>query len=346
MLIWFDALTPKQARIGAILFLEGCKRGIGVLITGREYSYIEETLRPYSVPFIKVSEYGESLKEKLLKYAERIRYLTNLLPEFDVAVGFPSPDMHRVAFGLGRPIITLTDTVHADKVHRLCLPLSSLIVVPDVIPMEEILKYVVRGEEWKVVRFHGVFEIMWVRRHTPCREVLDRLGLEPEHYVIVRPEESRAHYYEYGDKLDILCTIIDRIVKKGLKVVFLPRYRFQEEHIKRKLYDNENIVIPRGIPLNMLDLYSYARLVITGGLSMATEAALMGVPSVSYFPSRTYIEDLLKSIDAPLIKVSSIVELCSMIDDLLELPRARPRVEELEDPTDLILNKAQELSRG
>ncbi len=343
MLIWFDALTPKQARIGAILLIEGLKRGIGVLLTSREYSYIDETLKSYSVPYLKISSYGESLKEKLLRYAERVHMLVCLLPDFDVAVGFPSPDMHRVAFGLGRPIITLTDTVHADKVHRLCIPLSSVVIVPDIVPIEEVSKYVVRGEEEKIVRFHGLFEIMWVRRHVPNKDVLDKLGLEPYQYVIVRPEESRAHYYDYGDKLEILCTIIDKIIKRGLKIVFFPRYRFQEEYVRKRFYDTDSIIIPRDMPLNMLDLYSYARLVITGGLSMATEAALIGIPSVSYFPSRTYIEDLLRSIDAPLIKISNIVELCSMIDDLLELGRTSPRVDELEDPTDLILNKAQEL---
>ncbi|NPA69176.1 MAG: DUF354 domain-containing protein [Crenarchaeota archaeon] len=345
MLIWFDALTPKQARIGAILFKEASKRGIGLLLTSRNYTYIDETLRPYDVPYIKVSSYGESLRDKLVKYAERILELLKILPDFDVAVGFPSPDMHRIAFGLGKPIITLTDTVHADKVHRLCLPLTSLVIVPEAIPLEDLSKYLVRGEEHKIVRFRGVFEVMWVKRHVPDSSILNKLGLEPEQYVIIRPEESRAHYYEYGDKLDILCTIIDKILKKGLKVVFFPRYSFQEEYVRRMFVDDDRLIIPKNIPLNLLDLYKYARLVITGGLSMATEAALMGTPAVSYFPSKTYIEDVLHSIDAPLIKVSNIVELCSMIDDLLELKKVNPRIDELEDPTDLILNKAQELCK-
>ncbi len=342
-IVWFDALTPKQAKIAAILYWELSRRSIGLLITTRRYRYVEETLKAYRVPYIVVGHYGETLRDKVKSYAQRIIELLDVLPEFDIAIGFPSPEMHRVAFGLGKPIITLTDTAHAAHVNRLCLPLSSRVIVPEAIPDSELEKYLPQCELSKVRKFAGVFEIMWVKRCRPDPSVPRRFSLRINEYVVYRPEEEKASYYKYGSRPELQIKILRTILDHNLQVVFLPRYDYQERLVRESLANEVEsglIIIPKETPLDLIHLEAFARLVITGGSTMALETCLMGVPALCYFPDKFYIDEYLQRLGFPLIRVFSIEEVVNMLPDLLsqaKITDVQDLLKELEDPTTVIL---------
>ncbi len=354
---WFDALTPKQARIAVVLYRELARCSISLLITTREYMYVREVLDSSGVPYIVVGEYGEDLKSKLRNYAERILELLNILEDFDVAVGFPSPEMHRVAFGLGRPIITLTDTPQAYHVSKLTLPLSTYVIVPSIFPETALRRYVPADEMSKVIRFDGLFEVMWIKRciteaWTKGIQLLKELDVSSGEFAIFRPEESKAAYYRYGSKVDVTVNIVRRLLSEGLKVLVFPRYKDQMDLLKSYFRDeirDGKVVLVHGRPLDLVLLYPHARLVVTGGLTMATEAALLGTPSLTYFPEELGVCHFLRRFGLPIVHVydtSAVGEALRQVLQFkrLEINQVRYVLEQIEDPTYVIVDKVRELA--
>lgn len=297
---WFDALTAKQARIAAVLSLESRQEDIDFIITCRNYDYVEEVLGMFGLRYECVGRHGESPRDKLAKGIERQLALLDVVKDFDVHVSLTSPDAIRIAFGLGKPIVALTDTVHSRFVNKLTLPLADSIIAPYAIPMSEWARYIPSAEIDKVRAFDGLFELMWINRFRPTGESIGRLGLRSREFAVIRFEEARASYYDYGDKSRLLIRIARNILERGYYVVMFPRYPYQEEMIKSELglfLRLGKLIIPRGgMRLDGLDLSWHARLVITGGGStMAHEAALLGTPAISYFPQHYYIDDYLVS---------------------------------------------------
>ena len=73
-------------------------------------------------------------------------------------------------------------------------------------------------------------------------------------------------------------------VFKDQNILFLPRY--EEEKKMAEGYDN--IWYPEG-PLNGLDVCYYTKAMLTGAGTFAREAALLGVPAVSFFPRKEFL---------------------------------------------------------
>ncbi len=347
---WFDALTAKQARIAAILSMEGSKSGIDFVITCRKYDYVEEVLGMFNLHYECVGYHGESPREKLLRGIERQLALLDVVRDFDVHVSLTSPDAVRIAFGLGKPIIVLTDTAHSYFVNKLTLPLANTVIAPSAIPMSEWGHYVPSAEIDKVRAFDGVFELMWINRFKPTGESISRLGLRSREFVVIRFEESRASYYDYGDKAQLLIKMAKRVLESGYYAVVFPRYPYQEELIKSELnlfLKLGRLVIPRGMRLDGLDLAWHARLVITGGSTMAHEAALLGTPAISYFPRHYYIDDYLMSKGLPLYRCvgeDCLAVLDSILKSDVDHVDTNAILSRMEDPTNLIINEIRRLA--
>ncbi len=316
----FDALTPKQARIAALLKREG----LDLIITCREYYHVRDMLELYSVNYICIGKYGETPYEKLVEGLRRQLELVELMKSLDGVLSFPSPDAVRTAFGLGKKSVVLNDTPHAFHVNSLTIPLSEYLIAPAAIPLEAWRPYCPK----RIETFDGLFEYMWISRHKPNIGTIRRLGLEPGRYVVFRPEEAKAAYYRW-DNSELRRKLVDVVRELGYVVVNVPRYDDQ--------------VIEGAVNLTRavdhLDLAYYAAAVITGGMTMATEAALMGTPALSYFPERLYIDTYLITKGAPLYRCARFDECVGELRKALESGKAEPL--KLEDPSKLIAEVAE-----
>ncbi len=324
MRVAFDALTPKQARIAATLYWEGRKRGIDVVVTCREYDHTRGILEMGGVEATCVGGYGVTIEEKLRNSLARQMALVDLYRGVDVVASFASPDASRVGFGLGKPVVTLSDTVHADAVNRLTVPLSTYLIVPKALPRRAFERYGCR----RIVAFNGVFELMWIRRFTPRRDVLETLGLIEGEYVVVRPSEVYASYYP-GARADPSLDIAREAAKMGYKVVYFPRY--PDQRVDWALTPRHTV--------DFLSLAYYSAMVVTGGATMALEAALLGTPSLSLFPLRYYTDMYLEALGAPLYRCFDAGQCAQLARNILVSPfRREPALDRLEDPTDLVLD--------
>ncbi|MEM2824421.1 MAG: DUF354 domain-containing protein [Thermofilaceae archaeon] len=292
MRVWLDALTPKQGRLTACLALSLGERGFEVLVTCREHECTRATIEMYGLHPAIVGTYGgETRLGKLIADAERVAALAHTISRLEPSalVAYPNPSASRVAFGLGIPYIALNDTPHAEAANRLSLPLASALVASEALK-GEFEKYL--APDARVFHYRGVDEALWVKRFKPRGSTVAELGLERRKYVVVRPEEYKAAYYSWGGWAWLeLCETLRR---RGLQVVVLPRYEEQRAAAAERGY-----ITPVGC-VDGLELAYHALAAVTGGGTMAREAALLGVPSFYTFPLELKVSRYVEALGFPL----------------------------------------------
>ena len=348
---WIDVITPKEALLFSRVSRGLEERGWDILVTTRDYEETVQLLEMEGLDYVKVGSHGETLVEKLRQSLYRMEKLAELVVRKrpGVVICLTSPDACRVAFGLKIPIICLHDTVHADKVARLTLPLSTYVVVPEAIPLNSVTKYGVNPG--RVVRYRGVDAVAWIRDFNPSEGVLKELGLKRgEPIVVLRPLEEKSSYMlEAGGKAQV-DVVVDEALRHGAKVVIFPRYGYQREYVRRKYGGNPNVVIPSRA-VDSRSLMYYASLTVCQGGTMGIESALLGTPTVVYLPVGGLCISWLAGKGFPIYLTSGVDQLKLYVGRILENPRAY-RVDtsrllsQLEDPVEKIVRLAEVCVKG
>jgi len=293
--------------------------GFRVLLTVRSYDYSIGVARSWGIEPVVVGRYGgASLSGKLESDAERVAELARLLSKRKVctAIMYPSPSGARVAYGLAIPLVILSDSPHSVYVHRHTLPLADYLVHSVFISSELFERYMLNTYT-KRLAFRGFDEIEYLGPYQPSEELIESLGLEPYNYIVVRPPEYKAAYYRGRRKPEVE-KLIPRLVEEGYTVVYLPRYLEQ----KRLVEGIKNVLVPDE-PLPGVDLVAYAKAVITGGASMAREAALLGTPAAILYPQKLAVDEAVKKLGAPLYHAPTNKELEEFVNNVLDGKIAR-----------------------
>ena len=347
MIMWLDALTPKQAQLMMAVKAELEEEGWKAIITTRRHDYTLDIFKLKGEEPIVVGEYGgERLEGKLeasLKRSLKLLEAIAALPEKPkLHISLSSPEAVRVAFGLKIPIILFNDTPHSIFVNRLTLPLAVKVVVPEAIP-KRAFSYAV--PESRIAHYHGVDEVAWIRNFKPNPAVLDELGLSmDDDIVVVRSEEAKASYYP---KLKVPPTIklIGELIKlEDVKIVYFTRY-WDQRRAALKMFPN--LIIPERA-VDAPSLIAYSKLVVTGGGTMAREGALLGVPSISVFPAMLHVNEWLRDKGYPIWWLRRVDE---AIDQALRILRnpdkfridTRKMLLELESPAEALIRVLEEV---
>ncbi|MCK5141078.1 MAG: DUF354 domain-containing protein [Candidatus Heimdallarchaeota archaeon] len=350
MIIWFDTVTAKEPLLFNAIAQELEKEGHEVLFTCRDYDYVASLFDLLQRDVKVLGKHGgSSLFGKLMAGNKRIELLANHINNLDAKpdyhISFSSPESTRVAFGLGIPTITINDSPHARAVGKLTVPLSKYLVYSSSIPKE---KWLALGAlEEQLQPYDGIDEVAWLLNFEPNTEVLSQLSLTiDDRFIVARPEESSASYMlELGiGGLTYLDLILEEILKEYEgKVVMFPRYETQKEALKKKFGD-KLIIPPKAV--DTLSLYYYSDLCITGGATMAREAAAIGTPSISYYPQPLDVLEYIASIGIPLYNeytVDHAIERAKILirnsaEKGLIRQRTKQILQELESPVEKIMN--------
>lgn len=295
MRLWIDILTPKQVNFFAPLIRRLSQRGKKPLVTTRQYREVNELMEIRKISALKVGEHGGGiLKTKLISSAERIKRLAVLLSsqKCDIALSFSSPEAARVAYGLSIPHYCISDSPHAEAASRLTIPLSKMLFTPKAVPMDAWRNYGI--DEDRIVRYNALDPIVWLRDFRPNPKILDELGLDDSLPIItIRPEETQASYLLRYSSDKPLSALVARALRQELphsQVVLIPRYDLAPS--TKKLVGRSIVVADRAI--DATSLLHYSHVFLGGGGTMTTEAALLGIPSVSFYPAPpTYVERYL-----------------------------------------------------
>jgi len=297
MRVWLDVLTPKQANLFAELHDRLNAKGCKVLVTTRHYREVNELLELRKLKTSKFGRHGGAyLKDKLLESSKRVTALAEFVGDYspDVAISFSSPEAARVAFGLGIPHYCVSDSPHAEAVCRLTIPLSEKLFTPWVIPSYAWNRYGIRPRD--VVRYRALDPIVWISsKNNP--KALDELNLDlTKPVVVIRTSEEFAAYLSdrsaarVSTTMDIVANILD-LSNGEMQLVVLPRYDEQGEKFRKRF--GTRIIVPQHV-IDGVSLLRASSVFIGGGGTMSAEAALLGVPVISYYPGdQTFVEKFL-----------------------------------------------------
>ncbi len=349
--IWVDILTPKQVYFFAELIRRLEAAGHEVIRTTRRYREVNELLELKRLEAIVIGEHGgRTLEGKLEASTKRIFELTKIVAERepDVAISYSSPEAARTAFGLGIPHICVSDSPHAEAVCRLTIPLSKRLITPKIIPKNVWRKFGAGPQ--MIVQYDALDPVVWIKALSPDPKVLEDLNLDRTKPIIVfRHEEYFASYLlgTLNDKVPVLIPVIMDLVRRlegAAQFVALTRYDRKVPAVPTAL--SRHLITPKAA-VDGPSLLSYTSLFIGAGGTMTTEAALLGVPTISCYPGEpTLVEQhlikhgLVNRITDPKQIVEKAIQILRLIDVNRKIQRekARTLTAKMEDPIEVIIN--------
>ncbi len=217
-------------------------------------------------------------KNKLLKVLgsfERIFTLNKNIGFFDVKISVGGDASSIVAKLRRKKSITFDDNEMAPNWRY--SKFSDLAFWPDCIDVQKLHK---QGfSDRKMYRYHGLKEDIYVADYCPD---VDFLGSLPfKEYLLLRAENLQASYVSSsGIKKSLVPVLLEKLIKDGYNIVYLPRYKEDFEYVKN--FGDRQLYIPEK-PLNGLDACYHAHVVLTGAGTLSREAACLGIPAVSFY---------------------------------------------------------------
>lgn len=289
MKIWFDADNAPHVLVMKPLAEELTRRGHTVLFTARDKSSTCELLDMYGLDYIKVGGlYGNSTFGKVAGTVRRAFALRRTMKKWhaDVSFGHGSRALPLASAMLKIPSITMYDYewVNPSLFNRFC----SMILLPNVISLERCKEAGINTN--KVSYFPGFKENLYLNDIEPDPKIAEELNLKEDKIkVLLRPPATTAHYHNPKAE-EILDALLEKLRNNpAIQLVWISRTDDQNELIKGN--QKAQVIIPtRVYPGPQLILAM--DMVIGGGGTMTREAAILGVPSVSFFQGKTGLVDL------------------------------------------------------
>jgi predicted glycosyltransferase len=255
-------------------------RGHELCITVRDKDRSVELLREYGLPHVTISQ-QRSGRGLALEMAQRTGRLLKVMREFrpDVLAGIMGPSI-AVAGRLRRvPAVVFYDTEFAVQTNWFVYPLAHSVCTPDCYQGR------VRGTH---VTYAGYHELAYLHpnRFQPDPGRLVEFGLDPEEpYALLRFVSWQAVHdrRERGLSLAQKQNLIDVLQSRGIRVQIS-----SEAPLPPSLAE----MAVKGPVGQVHHLLAHAQLCVGESATMASEAAVLGVPAVFIATtSRGYIDD-------------------------------------------------------
>lgn len=244
------------------------EQGHDIFFVSRDKEMAHRLLTLYGIPYINRGKGKNSKIGKLLYllYADLklLQISRELAP--DLYLNFLHPYPSQVARLLGKTSLVFSDTEHASLHHKLTVPFATKVFTPSCYRLD-------LGD--KQVRFNGFMELAYLHPnyYSPDPAILDVLGVhENENYAIVRfVSWAAAHDYGHtGMSLENKIEAVERISKHA-RVFITSEGRLPERLEKYRIR----------IPFDkMHDAIFYSSLLFGESATMASEAAMLGTPSI------------------------------------------------------------------
>ena len=277
MKIWIDITNTPHVNVLMPIIRHLKRQDHELIITARDFSETIPLLRKNGIEPIVYGNYkGRSRLKKFGGLLGRMWKLFFGLPKFDLAFSLGGNYTSTVAFLRGKKSIVFSDNDISFKFFSFAL--GSYFIFPYYFKYQRVQKhYHIKDSQIKT--FNGFKEDIYIADFKPDPVFL--LQLPFQDFITIRPENLKASYVPKDS-----CTIIPQLFEmfKDRNILFLPRY----EEEKKYAEGYQNIWYP-GHPLSGLDVCYYTQAMLTGAGTFAREAALLGVPAVSFFPSPVFL---------------------------------------------------------
>lgn len=278
MKIWIDVTNTPHVNVLMPIYKHLNAQGHELIITARDFSETIPLLRKNGIePIIIGSHKGKSRVKKSLGLLGRYWQLLTRVPKFDLAFSLGGSYTSPIAWLRGKKSITFSDndfTTHKFVTYLF----SSYFIFPSYLKYQDAQKKF-HLKDSQIKTFNGFKEDIYIADYKVDEHFLDQLPFKD--FITIRPENLKAAYVP-KDAVTIVPELFE--VFKDQNILFLPRY----EEEKKMAEGYPNIWYPAG-PLVGLDVCYYTKAMLTGAGTFAREAALLGVPAVSFFPRNEFL---------------------------------------------------------
>lgn len=277
MRIWIDITNTPHVNVLLPIIRHLNNQKHDLIFTARDFSETVPLLKKNGIEPIVYGTYkGKSRVKKVCGLFGRMWTLLFKLPKFDLAFSLGGNYTSTIAFLRGKKSIVFSDNDISFKFFSFAL--GSYFIFPYYFRYERVQKkYHLKDTQIKT--FNGFKEDIYIADYVPDPAFLDSLPFRS--FITIRPENLKASYVPKDSR-----TIVPKLfeVFKDENILFLPRY----EEEKKYAVGYPNVWYPDH-PLPGLDVCYYSKAMLTGAGTFAREAALLGVPAVSFFPSPVFL---------------------------------------------------------
>lgn len=261
MKILIDMGHPAHVHFWKNFIWEMEKQGHEFKVVVREKNPMAELLTHYKIPFTKIGSPPSGTFNKTVRLPINDIRLLKIARDFkpDVLTGIGSPYMAQVGKLIRKPSYIFTDTEHATLINKLAVPFATKVLTPNCFMGDF-------GD--KHVRYNSFHELAYLH---PNR--FKEKGVGKKNIIIRLSSWDASH-------------------DKGRQVIEDITF----SHLSRKLAEYGNVVMSREDgkkmtlegrlyePWQLHAIMKNAILYIGDGATMATESALLGVPSIYVSP--------------------------------------------------------------
>ena len=274
-----DLLHPAHVHFFHHFIKEMESKGHEILVTAREKDVTLALLKDFAIRHICLSKRKNGFFGLLSEWIVRNIKFYGVARKFkpNVLLGIMGPTIGPMSVVLRKPAVVFWDTENTKLINRIVFRLAAAVVTP------MSFKKKVNGRH---IKYRGFHELAYLhpQRFTPNPAVLKQLGVKKgEKFILVRFVSWQA-IHDIG-----ITGIQDKVgFVKGLEKY--GRVFITSEGKLPKELEPYHITLR---PSAMHDVLHYATLYIGEGATMASEAALLGTPSVYVNKEALgYIEEL------------------------------------------------------
>lgn len=292
MKILIDITHPKDVNIFKNVITKLEEKGHKVKIVASNKENVLEILDAYGFEYVRKRHY-KGLFKKAAGMIENDYIIYNVSKEFkpDIFASFGSPYAAQVSKLFGKKHISFSDTdsdsLVLDHFVITTLLFSEVNFVPSCHRKQG-------GKKHK--KFNGYYELAYLHPtyYNPDSSVLDKLNLSKnQKYIILRFSALNAHHdieaqgFNFKTEKEIIEYV--KALQQYGSVFITSEIKLSEE------LDRYKLKIP---PEKFHSFLSFSSLYIGEGASMASEAAVLGIPSIYVSNTRRgYLEELEKKYD-------------------------------------------------
>lgn len=276
MRIWIDITNTPHVNV-LMPIIRHLEKDHELIFTARDFSETLPLLKKNGITPIVYGNYkGKSRVKKMMGLLGRMWTMLFKLPKFDLALSLGGNYTSAIAFLRGKKSIVFSDNDISFKFFSFAM--GSYFIFPYYFKYQKVQKKY-RIKDTQIKTFNGFKEDIYIAEFEPDPVFLDQLPFRD--FITIRPENLKASYVPKDST-----TIVPQLFKvfRDKNILFLPRY----EEEKKYAEGYANVWYPNG-PLSGLDVCYYTHAMLTGAGTFAREAALLGVPAVSFFPSPVFL---------------------------------------------------------
>lgn len=279
MKILIDIGHPAHIHLFRPFAIELQKKGYTILFTYREKEFERNLLESYGFNSICIGKHYKSTINKVFGLLKFNYHLLKVAKDFkpDIFLSHGSMYAAQTSYILRKPHISLEDT---GNMEQICFyrPFTKTILSPDVLNTDLGLKQ---------ISYRSFHELAYLspKYFTPNRGVLERLQIrEGEKYAFIRFVSWKAtHDKKHIGLSDTQKEEIVEFLSSEMRVFISS---------EDKLPDSLQKYSIRIEPQNIHHVLAYSEIVISEGATMASEAGVLGVPSLYVnSQSRCYNEE-------------------------------------------------------